>query len=355
MNIRLAAFSSSLALLTALPAWALVADGKAERIAPDQVAITWTDADPVDVYVSERPDADLATAKRVSEANRTGRFELTAAPGARPYILLRDRDDGRAVRVAERILPLERGSNFRDLGGYSAAGGKHVRWGMIYRSGGTPMLTDTDLATLRALGLREIVDLRSSEERVLAPTRINGVRYTAVGYSMATLMGEQKDMPQGDARMRRVYQQFPTLLAPQLRILFRSLIDGDGALEFNCSAGQDRTGFASALILTALGVPRDVVIADYHLSTTYRRPEYEMPRFEGASLASNPTAAMFAGYQRDPAAAKPRPLYDSQHQPLLLFALTEVETRWGSVDAYLEKELGVGPADLAKLRAKYLE
>jgi protein-tyrosine phosphatase len=83
MNIRLAAFSSSLALLTALPAWALVADGKAERIAPDQVAITWTDADPVDVYVSERPDADLATAKRVSEANRTGRFELTAAPGRR--------------------------------------------------------------------------------------------------------------------------------------------------------------------------------------------------------------------------------------------------------------------------------
>ncbi len=357
MNIKFAAFTSSLALLAGLPAtaWALVADSQAQRTAPDRIAVTWTDTDPVDVYVSDRPDAPLKAARRVSEANRTGRFELAAAPNARPYILLRDHGDGRVVRVAERVLPLKQGSNFRDLGGYSAAGGKHVRWGLIYRSGGTPMLTDADLATLAGLRLREIVDLRSSEERVLAPTRINGVRYTAVGYSMDTLMGAQSALPQGDARMHEVYRRFPTVLAPQLRVLFQSLIDGDGALEFNCSAGQDRTGFASAMILTALGVPRDVVFADYHLSTTYRRPEYEMPRFDPATVAANPTAAMFAGYQQDPQARKPQPLYDSQHAPLLQFALAEVEARWGSVDAYLEKELGVGPADLAKLRAKYLE
>src|SRR3546814_7040686 len=87
----------------------------------------------------------------------------------------------------ERALPLEHGSNFRDIGGYPAAGGKHVRWGMIFRSGGTPLLNDADEQRIGALKLGEMVDLRSSEERVLAPTRIYGVRYTAVGYSMGPM------------------------------------------------------------------------------------------------------------------------------------------------------------------------
>src|SRR3546814_16616904 len=78
------------------------------------------------------------------------------------------------IRVAERALPLEHGSNFRDIGGYPAAGGKHVRWGMIFRSGGTPLLNDADEQRIGALKLGEMVDLRSSEERVLAPTRISG-------------------------------------------------------------------------------------------------------------------------------------------------------------------------------------
>src|SRR3546814_13513140 len=91
------------------------------------------------------------------------------------------------IRVAERALPLEHGSNFRDIGGYPAAGGKHVRWGMIFRSGGTPLLNDADEQRIGALKLGAMVDLRSSEERVLAPTRIYGVRYPAVGYSMGTM------------------------------------------------------------------------------------------------------------------------------------------------------------------------
>src|SRR3546814_6177413 len=83
---------------------------------------------------------------------------------ARPYFMLRDQRDGGMIRVAERALPLEHGSNFRDIGGYPAAGGKHVRWGMIFRSGGTPLLNDADEQRIGALKLGEMVDLRRSEE-----------------------------------------------------------------------------------------------------------------------------------------------------------------------------------------------
>src|SRR5690606_17096622 len=90
--------------------------------------------------------------------------------------------------LAERVVPLEQGSNFRDIGGYATLDGKRVRQGLIYRSGATPMLTDSDLERVRALGLRNMIDLRSSEERALAPTRIEGVPYTAVGYSIGKIV-----------------------------------------------------------------------------------------------------------------------------------------------------------------------
>src|SRR3546814_14564024 len=70
-----------------------------------------------------------------------------------PYFRLRDQRDGGMIRVAERALPLEHGSNFRDIGGYPAAGGKHVRWGMIFRSGWTPLLNDADEQRIGALKL----------------------------------------------------------------------------------------------------------------------------------------------------------------------------------------------------------
>ncbi len=327
---------------------------KAERVAPDRVAVSWTGTSPVDVYLADRPDTALAAARLVSDDNRQGRVEVPADLARRPYFILVDTKDGASVRVAERVLPLDQGSNFRDIGGYAAAGGKHIRWGRIYRAGGTPMLTEADVARVAALGLTEMVDLRSSEERVLAPTKIEGVRYAAVGYSM-TRIRAQSAAPGTDEYMHEVYRAFPTLLAPQLQLVFEALLEGEGPLAYNCSAGQDRTGFATAMVLTALGTPRDVILADYHLSTTYRRPQFEMPPLDAAAQPNNPAVMMFAGYQRAPNANTPKPLFDAQHRALLEFALDEVVARWGSVEAYLDKEVGVDAADLARLRADYLE
>jgi protein-tyrosine phosphatase len=355
MTRMIAFFVAPVVLLAAADAAsAEISAAKVERIAPDRVAVTWTAPAAVDVYAANRADASTAQARLVSDDDADGRFELTVAPTDRPYFVLKDAKDGTSARVAERVLPLQQGSNFRDIGGYPAAGGKHVRWGRIYRSGATAMLTEQDLTAVKTLGLTEMVDLRSDEERVLAPTRVDGVPYRAVGYSLVALLDPAKPIT-GDARMHEVYAQMPTLLKPQMKLVFEALLAGKGPVAYNCSAGQDRTGFTSALILSALGVPRDVILADYHLSTTYRQPQYEMPKITPAVAAANPVAGFFAQYQDDPRAQKPQPLFDSQKQPLLGFALAEIDRRWGSVDAYLDQELGVKPADIARLRAEYLE
>jgi protein-tyrosine phosphatase len=191
-----------------------------------------------------------------------------------------------------------------------------------------------------------MVDLRSSEERVLAPTRIAGVPYGAVGYSF-------QDLAKGGSfNMPTLYRNFPELLKPQLRMIFADMLRGEVPLAYNCSAGQDRTGFATAMILSALGVPRATILADYLLSTQYRHPEFEMPPIDPAQHPGDPVAQMFAQAGK---ARKPGPLYGADGQPYLTFTFAEIDRRWGSTDGYLKSELGIGPVELAILRQRYLQ
>src|SRR3546814_19114116 len=100
------------------------------------------------------------------------------------------------------------------------------------------------------------------------------------------------------------------------------------------------------MIMSALGVPREVIYKDYLLSTGYRKPLYELPKIDPVAQADNPAAMFFVKYQQSPEAAKPKPLVDGQNQPFLVQAFDEVEKRWGSVEAYLEKAVGVRPVEL---------
>jgi len=319
------------------------------RTAPGQLTVAWTDKSPVDVFVSSDPAAHADQMKLVSKADKDGHETVPVQAGQRLYFLLRDAS-GTSVRVSERSLPLMQASNFRDVGGYPAADGKHVRWGLIYRSGGQPLLTDADVALVGTLGLAHQVDLRSSEERALAPSRVEGVPYEAIGYSMTALIkGDKPTNGEG------VYRKMPIMLAPHLKLVFRDLLARDGAVAYNCSAGQDRTGFVTAMILSALGVPRETILADYHLSTALRRPEWEMPKIDAAAHPGDIAAQMFAKFQSNPATAKPQPLKTVKGVAFLSYAFDEIESRWGSVEGYLNKEVGVSQTDIAKLQAAYLE
>lgn len=353
---RLAALGAIAALTLPGPGFARPVDVVAERIAAGEVTVSWKGQGGIDLYVTDRPDATIADARLVSANDRDGHETVTVTASGRPYFLLRDRQDDSVVETAERVLPLQQGSNFRDIGGYPAAGGKQVRWGMIFRSGATPLLTTDDQAAVRGLGLRTMVDLRSNEERVFAPSRIEGVEYRAIGYSMLAMM-PRTDTGTPAAAMRNgadLYRNFPKFFAPHLRVVFGSLLQGRGPVAYNCSAGQDRTGFATAMVLSALGVPRETIIQDYLLSTRLRRPEFEMPPIDPTLHKGNPVAQMFASYGQPGPARTPQPLVEADGTPFLAGALGEIERKWGSVDAYLRQEIGLSDADLMKLRAVYL-
>ena len=355
-------------LMTTSPSSTLaspISDAEVIRTAPDQLVIEWKDPDPVDVLMADSPDTAAAAATLLSARDGDGSHAVRVEGEVRPYFLLRDSRGGEVRRVAERVLPLEQGSNFRDVGGYAAADGKHVRWGLIYRSGGQPLLSDADVARVKSLGIANLVDLRSNEERVLAPSRLDGIPYNAIGYSMAALTGPPTDKPKDHdpaldpeayaEAYANSYRAFPTLVAPHLRIIFGELLSKEQPILYNCSAGQDRTGFVTAVVLSALGVPRDTIYPDYLLSTPLRNPQWELPPISDALAQSDPIAALFASAQKRPEYNTPNSLLTPTGEPFLTVAFEEIEKRWGSVDAYLKKEIGLSEADIAALRLRYLE
>jgi protein-tyrosine phosphatase len=188
-------------------------------------------------------------------------------PGGEPIV---------AQPISEnRQLPLAGGCNFRDLGGYATKDGRRVKWHSLYRSGAMDRLSDAHFAQLRTLGLRTICDFRSQDERTNAPTsweRLEGVRYWSRDYhhgigDLNRLLAADTITLAGDrAVMSDIYRRLPLEQEAAYRELFAMLARGELPLLFNCSAGKDRTGLAAALVLTALGVPYDLIVEDYELS-----------------------------------------------------------------------------------------
>ncbi len=161
------AFLSLTAGALALPQLALAAPlaaVAAARSTPQTVKLQWdAAAGPASIFIASTPYAGQRALKPAAAAVAGGTAEVTAPSVPRPYFLIRAR--GGESWTAERLLPLQGGRNFRDMGGYAAADGKTVRWGKLYRSGVMNGLTAADLAYLRALDINTICDLRSVQER----------------------------------------------------------------------------------------------------------------------------------------------------------------------------------------------
>jgi protein-tyrosine phosphatase len=330
--------------------------------------LSWTQPGPVDVFVSAQPTARLQAMRLLARHDRNMKLDVHIADIPRPYFTLRAKD-GSIYRTAERLLPLEGGSNFRDLGGYPAANGKHVRWGLLYRSAALPKLTEADDAYLSNLKIDAIVDLRSVDERQLSPTDWRAkpkAQYIAVDYPGDAFFDRLRgyDGPAREQITERLYAELPDMLRDEYKTVFQELLAHQVPLLVQCSAGQDRTGIAAGLILSALGTPRPIIYQDYMLSNEDRTPTNEMADVNLQDFAATNSAARFLiQYRNDVEKARAvtssvpraRPLIDSRGRPLLQDAFDHIESKYGSVSNYLARELGVGAKDIAKLRRLYLD
>ena len=253
-------------------------------------------------------------------------------------------------------LMLEGADNFRELGGYPAAEGKTVRWGQIWRGVPTARLSsEADRARLDALGLRLILDLRSTEEARKEPDYVpDGARLVQicglcteegqeVCFSPADIERMAQTVPEGMSIPEMMYSRM-LFGNKALRELFRALEAGETPVLFHCTAGKDRTGVAAMLILLALGATDETICADFAQTNVFRRREIDGLLAQYAEeIAREPEKKMLylgaAGV--DPAAAP--------------FVLRTIREKCGSAQDYLEQEYGLTPARLMRLRRMYLE
>ena len=304
---------------------------------------------PASIWISNDTRIDAGD-QRAALPSKAGKLKLAIPARERRYVILRDAD-GKETVVAERVLPLTQASNFRDIGGYVTKDGHTVRWGKAFRSGAMPLLTEADYALVEQLAIDSVVDLRSLDEREVAPDQLDdrtGALFIANDYSMKPLMAK---MGQGNGE--NIYSGMEKMLAPQFRSLFKRLIADDGAVVYHCSAGQDRTGMATGLLYDTLGVDRGTILRDYHLSTALRRPEWEMPKVDPKAYPDNPIVQYyFAKAQGE--RIKAEPLYTPTGASHLAQFLSYIDHEYGGSEQYLRKQLGFTYQDIVKLRAVML-
>ncbi len=261
------------------------------------------------------------------------------------------------TNLRERILCFEGGCNFRDVGGYRTHDARTVRWGMVYRTGVLTYFTENDHHALRGLGVRAICDLRRADERDREPTRWPDEQAQALcfsdGVDMPTIRALAAQQPSTAAgmfnAMVELYRLLPDWMGERIAGLFRCLAHGQAPLVVHCAAGKDRTGVAVAVLLRALGVPRDTVFEDYLLTN-------HSASFE-AFLRTRSNAQLGLTDIHHPLLSMPPDVRDvlfSAEEAFLDAALNEIEARHGGVDRYLT-HVGADREVLARVRETMLE
>jgi protein-tyrosine phosphatase len=239
-----------------------------------------------------------------------------------------------------RHFNLQGASNFRDLGGYVTRDGRSLRWRQVFRSNHLGNLTPSDVEIVRALGVKSAFDFRGVDERRGGDCKLEEVLVhslpiepTVVAALRARLQARALSSADALEIMRESYRGYVRLNTHSFRELFARLIEDSAPSVIHCTAGKDRTGFACALLLHALGVPEEVIGEDYLLTNSF--------------------------YRRDPNASPDLPAevqraIGSVEASFLAAGFETVRAEYGDLENYFRDGLGLGTAERDELKARYL-
>ena len=314
----------------------------------DSVTIWWNKSiQPTHITVNTpqhcKPHSRLPVSAETNSLSLTG-----IAPLPRPFFTL-DEVDHNKITVAERVLPFHMINNFRDLGGYRTVHDHTVKWGKLFRSGhlGTP--DKFDHALLKDLGIKTIIDLRSPAERRKMPDNpFPGVDNLHIPLFRSDPFMYSHIMFQRHKLGQRLEDIYTTWVidgsAKELGFIFKLISNPEKLpLLFHCTAGKDRTGITAALLLLALGISEDAVVADYTLSNAAAdrfMADYEQPL----------SMVRFLGIKQEhfyPIIATP--------PQMMIFTIDHIKRKYGSIQTYLTHTAGVSLDTLHRLKNNLLE
>ncbi|MFN3472550.1 MAG: tyrosine-protein phosphatase [Blastomonas sp.] len=236
-----------------------------------------------------------------------------------------------------RFVPLAGTHNFRKVAYWRTPSAGQLKPGVLYRSSGLEELTADDGAMLAPLGIGRVVDLRSEAECRAHPSRWHsqspsiwtGARCAAAANLATLIQGPPLSLEDLEAELIAVYRAFPMDLAAALQESVAALEAGDQALLVHCAAGKDRTGFIIAMLLRALGIREEDVLADYLMTNAC---------FEAACARFQEREHIARLEARTPGATR---LLLGARASLLQASDDVILEGWGSIDAYLQDMAGL--------------
>jgi protein-tyrosine phosphatase len=240
----------------------------------------------------------------------------------------------------DRLIALEGAVNFRDLGGYTTFDGHRTRWRVLFRADGLGELTEADLTIMRELGIRTVVDLRSGHEVEQSRFDVDAHPVTFHHFPFIKSLPNVEDFERAPGFLGTQYTEMLDDASTQIVGALTALAAPEARpAVFHCTAGKDRTGLLSALVLSLLGVPEETIVADYALSGE------AMARLRAKLMVKYPDGKSFiadsdAVFSADPA------------NMVTLFA--HLRARYGTVSAYAS-EVGVPDDVVSGLREALLE
>lgn len=336
-----------------------------ERTSEGNYRIRW-DGTPrgerIAVYMTDNPanlyDSSIHSLKDLCAPpiESTDREVVIANPdrAVRHYFLLQP-ERGKPIVLAERKVALEGTPNFRDLGGYRTTGGRHLRWGKIYRSGKLSSLTEADVHYFKRLGVTLVCDFRLDFERHTEPSWLtdeDAPNRVELPVSPGSSDSFQKSLSDGiievyDSRdlMKDMNRDFVINQTSQYAHMFRLMLRGDHPILIHCASGKDRTGFGAAMILDVLGVDEDTIVEDYLLTNQYLSVEKEMAKLSNTFVDSR-------GFVVPDSVLHPM----IEVQPEYIKAcFEEIEHRYESKQHFYQEALGLDETMIERLKAIYLK
>lgn len=259
--------------------------------------------------------------------------------------------------------------NARDLGGIETMDGRRIKPNRLIRSGMLARLTDEDVEYLKSAGLKTIVDFRTSAERVQKPDRvIDGAEYIVCPMLEDKTEGITRDKPEsedeeaqrtlkmarrlmehdpdGVRQMRSLYPILVTLdhSLEHYRRFFEILLKHeDGALLYHCTMGKDRVGTATALLLTALGVPREGIVADYMITRERCAPGTQRLLNNCRKFTDDEAVLEFV-YR-----------LDTVQEDFIAATFETIDEVHGGMDRFLRDKMGLDAAAIERLKMLYLD
>jgi protein-tyrosine phosphatase len=262
----------------------------------------------------------------------------------------------------KRHVSLDGQSNFRDIGGYETADGRRVKWGVVYRSGELHKLSDSDVLKLESLGIKAVANFLTEKE--IESRGHDRLPDGVIEIPLPMEAGNMGDLAEVviEARSTGDFSKVPAEFNPEIHRLLiteareyyarllRELADPiNRPMVYHCSHGVHRTGTATAILLSALGVPWETVREDYLLSNKYRKKEIDR-RISELQLQAADTL-LVDPEQVDMTNIRAFYILEGSY---IDASLDEAVKRYGSMDAYIREGLGITDEEITSLRKQLL-